>query len=113
MLEGEGKRGETQRTRRKVRGGHTGEMGGLEKADRLTPAVNRTGRGGEGGRQVNSPAVPPLPCFPSSLPHFLLEPTGRGASEAYSSSSFSPSLSGRGAAGLEGEGERAKACYCQ
>lgn len=40
-------------------GGHTGEMGGLEKADRLTPAVNRTGRGGEGGRQVNSPAVPP------------------------------------------------------
>lgn len=39
-------RGEAQRTRRKVGGGHTGGMGGLGKADRLTPAVNRTGGGG-------------------------------------------------------------------
>jgi hypothetical protein len=47
MLEGEGKEEEKHRGRGgKWGGGHTGGMGGLGKADRLTPAVNRTGGGG-------------------------------------------------------------------
>lgn len=76
MLEGEGKKEERRNTedeKESEGGGYTGGMGGLGKADRLTPGVSRT-RGAERMRRQTGkqPCRPPFLLFGLSPP-FLLE----------------------------------------